>query len=385
MTPTDLVPVRHRLVFGLLAASLAACSSPRALPTSCEVSTKVTLPSTPLTTSLGLQIQRAGDGFLLTSSSVWPLARSSNLGELGPIVDPGDGAGWGWLGLAVVGKDSPADQIVAVDRGVVAAVIDEETGLPGPEHMVMTADYHGQVIEVGMASSLDGRRAIYAHGNRIVEDPQVVVLGEEAERRADPIVVKTGPLHRWSCLEVIPTPTAAAVSVVESRDEKPFWHLVELDAEGAQVFETSVDITEDIRGSSTGCPSYVAVTKGGFVALFGGAIVPPKVVAIDRATAGPTRVTLSDADAPFRAFAVAAMDDGYAVYLTDEVSGAPHIRLFETSGDAFAGDIVIPAGLDIEAGLGTVRSPHSAAGALMLTFRQSEGQWGWLEATCGGE
>lgn len=390
MTPTHLVPVRHRLFFGLLAASLAACSSPRALPSSCEISTKVTLPSTPLTTALDLQIQRAGEGFLLTRNSGTPLARSSKLGEVGPIVDPayGDYTRQGYVGLGVVGKDSPADQIVAVGWGVVAAVIDEQTGLPGSEHTVLTAGYEGRFIEVGMGSSLDGRRAIYAHGNTILEDPQVIVLGGDAERRADPIVVKTGPRHPWSCLGVIPTPTAGAVSVVESRDAKRFWHLVELDAEGAQVFESSVDITEDIRGSSNGCPSYVAVTKGGFVALFGGAIVPPKVVAIDRATvnaAGATRVTLSDDEEPAaRAFAIAAMDDGYAVYLTD-VSGAPRIRLFETSGDAFAGDIVIPAGLDIKAGLGRERWPHSAAGALTLTFRESEGRWGWLEATCGEE
>src|SRR4051812_50172109 len=99
MTPTHLVPVRHRLVFGLLAASLAACSSPRPLPSSCEISTKVTLPSTPLTTALDLRLQRAGEGFLLMSgSSVLPLGRSPKLGGLGPIWGPGGRTQGGALG-----------------------------------------------------------------------------------------------------------------------------------------------------------------------------------------------------------------------------------------------------------------------------------------------
>jgi hypothetical protein len=254
---------------------------------------------------------------------------------------------------------------------------------------VFTADYQGRFTELASTSSLDGRRAIYARGDASLEDPRVAVLGQDAERRADPLAVNTAPDHGWSCLDVIPTPTAGAVSLVESRDGERFWHLVELDAEGAQIFESSVDVTEELRGSSTGCPSYVAVTKGGFVALFGGAIVPPKIVAIDRATvdaADARRVTLSDdEESAARAFAIAAMDDGHAVYLTDGVSGAPHVRLFDTSGNAFAGDIVLPAGLDITAGLGRERWPHSAAGTLMLTFRESDGRWGWLEATCGGE
>lgn len=384
MTPTHLVPVRLRLALGLLAASVVACSSPPPLPSSCEISTVVTLPSTPMTTSLDLRIQRAGEGFVLTSGGATSgLARSSKLGEVGAIV-PG-----GYSEVAVVGKDSPADQVVTFGSGVVAAVIDEQTGLPGPEHPVLTADYQGRFTELALTSSLDGRRALYARGDASLEDPRVAVLGGDAERRADPLAVSTAPDHGWSCLDVIPTPTAGAVSLVESRDGERFWHLFELDAEGAQVFESSVDITEDVRGSSNGCPSYVAATKGGFVALFGGAIVPPKVVAIDRATvdaAGARRVTLSDDEEPAaRAFAIAAMNDGYAVYLTDGVSGAPHIRLFDTGGNAFAGDIVIPAGLDIKAGLGRERWPHSAAGTLMLTFRESDGRWGWLEASCGGE
>lgn len=389
MTPTRLVSVRHRLVFGLLAGSLAACSSPRPLPSSCEISPKITLPSTPLTTSLDMQIQRAGEGFLVTGDSEMPFARSSKLGELGPIVEPADNAAERYFGLNVVGKDGPADQIVGVARGVVAALIDEQTGLASPEQSLFTDDYQGRFNEMAMGSSLDGQRAIYASGNQSLEDPRVIVLGADAEPRADPIGVKTGPDHSWSCLDVIPTPTAAAISVIEPRDAKRFWHLLELDAEGAQVFESSVDITEELRGASNGCPTYIAVTKGGFVALLGGAIVPPKVVAVDRATFGAdgaTRATLSGGEeVASKAHTIAAMDDGYAVYLNDGDPGEPHIRLFDTNGDAFAGELVIPTGLKIEAGRGRARWPHSAAGSLTLTFRESDGRWGWIEATCGGE
>jgi hypothetical protein len=72
------------------------------------------------------------------------------------------------------------------------------------------------------------------------------------------------------------------------------------------------------------------------------------------------------------------MDEGYAVHI-----GGGRIRLFETNGNAFAGDIVLPTGLD--GGVGFSRSLHAAAGTLALTFRNGDGHWGWLEATCGGE
>jgi hypothetical protein len=375
----------HRLLLGLLAASLVACTSPGEAP-KCGFSTKVTLPSTPLTTADDLRIQRVGEGFLLTSgSSSSPktsLARSSSEGELGPVVES---TAYAYLGLAAVGKDSAADQIVVLDRApgdkVVAAVIDEETGLPGPAHEVLTAGYHGQVIEVGTASSLDGRRAIYAHGNRIVEDPQAIVLGGDAERRGEPIVVKTGPDQDWDCLDVIPTASAAAISVVESRSGRRLWHVVELDAEGAQIFEGSVDLTEELDDARVACPTYIAVTKGGFAALLGGAIEPPIVFELDRATfGGSTRVTLSVDDEPAaRASAMAAMGEGHAVQFAGGAAGSKPIRFFDRSGQALGGDIAFPAGFGVGGPL------HTTAGSFLFQSRAGDGTWGWLEATCSDE
>lgn len=114
--------------------------------------------------------------------------------------------------------------------------------------------------------------------------------------------------------------------------------------------------------------------------------MPPKIVVIDRATVeadGATRVTVgADEEPACWAFGIAAMDEGYAVDI-DGDSGAPRIHLFEMSGNAFAGDIVIPAGLTLEAG--PSKSLHSAAGYLSLTFRDGEGLAGWLDAACSGE
>jgi hypothetical protein len=86
----------------------------------------------------------------------------------------------------------------------------------------------------------------------------------------------------------------------------------------------------------------------------------------------------------FRARAIAAVDEGYAVHI-DGGSGGPRIRLFEPSGDAFDGDIVIPAGLTIQPAFTLGGSLPSAPGTLARTFRYGDGRAGWLEVTCGGE
>jgi hypothetical protein len=294
------------------------------------------------------------------------------------------------LGLGTVGKDSAAEQTVAVRRGpisegreqMLAAVIDEQTGQSGPAHEVLTTGQYGaQVTLMGMASSLDGRRTVWARGNSGTEDPQAIVLGGDAERRGNPIAVKSD--HHWDCLGVIPTTAAAAVSVVETRDGSRFWHLVELDAEGAQVFESSVDVTEDLSGSSTGCPFSVALTKGGFAALMRGSNAALIVVDVDRATFaddGATRVSLDvDAEPVSHPLAFASMNGGYVGYFTGGAEGSKPIRFFDASGQGLIGGIDLPAGISIGGPI------DSTPGSLLLSFREGDGPWGWLEATCGDE
>jgi hypothetical protein len=60
------------------------------------------------------------------------------------------------------------------------------------------------------------------------------------------------------------------------------------------------------------------------------------------------------------------------------------VRLFETNGNAFAGDIALPTGLDSTA-VFPGASLHSTAGTLALTLRDGDGHRGWLEMTCDGK
>jgi len=185
-------------LFGLLtasAASSAGCSPESAVASasgssgsggssgggqsSCRVSASFTLPTSALTTDSSLTIQRAEKDFLLTNpdngttpegGSTFTRARSSHAGVLGPQTTSPDAMPQWFYGFTAVGESTAADQLIAVSRGGsdqnageerLAAVINESTGVAGSTHVVLNAHNAGQTIQTRLATSFDGRRAIF--------------------------------------------------------------------------------------------------------------------------------------------------------------------------------------------------------------------------------
>jgi hypothetical protein len=355
----------------------------------------VTLPSSPLTTDFDTRLQRAGDGFLVTAGnwnkeggSITRWVRSTAAGVLDPEVMPA-GPPYQYLyGLAPAGKATSADQLIAISRGgyapgageeVLAAVMNETTAVTGPTHVVLDALNAGQTIDVAVASSLDGLRAVFVDGNIIQQDPLVIVLGGDGVRQGDPVSVTTTSDHIWHCLDLIPTRTAGAVSTVEIRNGKPFWHLVEVDAAGKQAFEGSVDVTDlAVDGGWPGCPRIV-LTKEGFTGTFVDTKGATVLLAIDRATfsaAGATWIRPSIAVVPDHIFA--ATGAGYAFLTPGQSTGSPlQVRQIDRTGHVVPDDLPLPLAPDAWNSL-----VPSAPGTLLIAARNADGPLGWLEITC---
>jgi hypothetical protein len=369
-------------------------------PDVCQITSHVTLPASPLTTSADLQIQRAGEGFLLTtptapSDAIVAWARSSKTGSLGPTQGTTGGISFG---LVAVARINPADQLIGLLRGSVtpgggeqalAAVVEESTSALGPTHVVLDASYWGQVIQTRMASSLDGRRGIFVDANRLATDPQVVVLGGDGARQGTPITVTTTATHDWACLTVIPTATAGAVSTLEVRNGKLFWHVVELDASGAQVFEGATKLGDaPADGTNIACRPVVATPYGFAVGLFASHVADNNTDAIlemrreDFAAQGPHAISApgdSSGEVPrgimslefnpswgLRAFATITDSDGFL-----------HVRLFDDTSHAGPTVAPIPRPFYV-----APQAIPSAPGTVLLATREADGRWGWLEVTC---
>ncbi len=373
---------------GLVAATSVGCSSEGPITggaeSACHVSMNVTLPSSALTTDSWTQIRRAGADFLLTGrldgrSISW--ARSTKDGVLGPQVDPAAIAGTHLHGLALAGKVTAADQLIAITSEdtdqINAAAMDVTTGIAGPTHVVMNAQpYTGQTIQTLLTSSLDGQRAVFVDGNITLEDPQVIVLGGDGVRQGAQVSIATTTGHLWDCLDVVPTVTSGAISTVEIRDKTRFWHLVELDANGARVFESSVELTDLDKA----CPEIV-LTSSGFTGRFVGTDGVTVLLTVNRATFAPLGAARLELSTTFaRRRLLASVGNGYALLSDSAIDGAPvQVRLIDESAHPLGNDLHIP----LPAGIVRELIP-SAPGTLLVETRDGDGPWGWLEVTCAG-
>jgi hypothetical protein len=178
------------------------------------------------------------------------------------------------------------------------------------------------------------------------------------------------------------------VSTLESREGKAFWHLLEVDAAGAQVFEGAVDLTSTlglmgVPGDAAWCPKLVA-TPAGFAALFGDPDQPMTIVAIDRATfaeGGATLIHPATESGPVTGFgALAALGERFAIHFAAGEGEAKQVRVFDRSGQPISNAVTMPEGLVMTSLL------PAGADALWVTEREgSDGPRGWLGVTCGVE
>lgn len=243
------------------------------------------------------RLARSGPELMLTD---WELATSTwaslatlswTEGVLGRVEFTPLGA---LLGTAVL-KVCETHRLVMVDHG------DEDTGstrrlrasawqASSSEPLGVTelfeVEYSALKSDFDLVNSTDGERAVFAFGNHGSDDQiTAAVLDSDARPVADPYVVTTSGTS-WSCLEVLPTISAASLSFFEGAPKGGIdWHVVELDADGAAAFETAVHLAGTSLLPGRPCPHVVRSEAAYYVTIWSDDDLPHMAVLRRMATA----------------------------------------------------------------------------------------------------
>jgi hypothetical protein len=201
-------------------------------------------------------VHRAGSQFtfsaLDSSARWWALSIASWQGDLSAKRFESDLLDV-LFGAAAVSNGADPASLLVFDRGGRAST----AGLMGlrtsrwltsrdtsfGENVFMDADYFGQVVAFDAQSSGDGRRALFAYGNRIVEFPTITEFGPDGLPVAPPRTL-TLKSKDWGALQIVPTATGGTVSAIARPEgtSEYFLHLAELDAAGTLTFEATVPL-----------------------------------------------------------------------------------------------------------------------------------------------
>ncbi|WP_437535910.1 hypothetical protein WME79_15380 [Sorangium sp. So ce726] len=189
--------------------------------------------------------------------------------EHGPWrVDCGENTGCTFLEPTVIAPEAGGLQVVfpaigpgdePLKRPISAAAVawDGEASAPTASPLFVGV-YEGRTGVYDLATSRDGRRAVFALGS-LFGGPGFAAIGEDG--------VLVGTAHELDlgteCLDVVPTETAAVVSFTSGHsNSEVVWFLRELDAYGNIAFERDLTLPLGTDRGFTGCPTLVEGPAG---------------------------------------------------------------------------------------------------------------------------
>lgn len=297
--------------------------------TECGLVREIPIANSALVQTDALYVTRAGDGFVLQGFSGGNVAPMVTFAFVRPDGDkegltaaplPAKAYAWGLAGKARAGDQflmfTSDDTGVPPDTHVIARALDTGAEVFGPERPLFQVDVTNQTGQASSDVAWDGLRSVFAIGSPSVGRPVAALIGADGKLLGQALTIATTAKDfGWRQLDVIGTEHGGAVSVMDDLDGQPRWHLAELDAAGAVVFDDAFALPAPIVGA----PRLIRPTPRGFVAVFAGVgHEGATLVEVDRpSAASPVPVLLRVSPLGFDAdvVAMAALDNDVLVQL----------------------------------------------------------------------
>jgi hypothetical protein len=245
-------------------------------PPGCRIGQQANLPSTALTRSEDVALQRVGDNFVLIAINGnelrWaPLSADGMLGTETVLNLPALPVGRAVFGMT--SKNTPGDQIVVAYPAQKAgsaqlemvAVTQTAGAVASAPRSLFDLPADPRSLRISMGSSQSGQRAVLAWGIDSATDksPQVLLLGADGVPTGEPIPLYRSqpPFPTFDCLTITPSRTDFGVGLVEP-GQRTSWRGFELLDDGGRGYEVSMLL--DVMPSS--CPTVGATPRGYVVA-----------------------------------------------------------------------------------------------------------------------
>ncbi len=262
-----------RLPVGLaLATGLVAAGCQNSSPPGCRIAQQSDLVKTELTQLPDLRLDRIGDDFALLGLDKeqirWAKLRADGLlGTESVLKLPGRLASLGpWF--ALVGKNAPGDQLVAVYAVPKAGATDQveidavtqDTGaaVSAPKRLFdLPAGADIKAFRMTMASSRSGMHAVIAWGFAKQTgglQSQIVRADASMPNSAQALMV----MAPWDCLAMAPGKSDLTVSLLEGGDSSPTWRATEFKVDGS----IGLSLRLVLNSKQAGCPTVSPTAKG---------------------------------------------------------------------------------------------------------------------------
>jgi hypothetical protein len=262
----------HRLALSLLGLATAAAGCKDTSPPGCRIAQSISLPASPLTTTLDVSLQRAGAGLVLVGLAGdevrWaPVALDGTLGPESKLTLPQRQARPGVV-FATTAKSAPGDQLVVAyvaprtgtSQQQITAITQTAGAAPSaPLALVdLPAGVDPNIVRLAMGPSQTGQRALLTW-NFEGQDapPSFLILGGDAQPMGMPAPVINTPIPRGTCLSVVSSRTDFAVSVVElgQAGQATTWHAFELRDSGGHGSNVAMFLSHPVVGCISAAPT----------------------------------------------------------------------------------------------------------------------------------
>jgi hypothetical protein len=267
------------------------------------------------------------------------------------------------LNVAPIADEAGLERLLVLGRGpgegtlhgIWSTLWEAGAAEPSAENRLFLAMYAGQVVTYAIGRSDDGKRVVFSYGHRVVDaGPTVAVLGPSGAPVTPPTAV-TFSAKLFDSLQVVPTPTSAAVSALAMREDTQeiFWDVVELDAGGALTFQASARI-DDFEDLAIAHKPKMIQTADGYLGWFPSNSGHERFLRIPRARAAGDPAELWQTAEGFQTGLVdlAAVGNDLALLRSD--AGKLVVQRVQATGEPFAVPLVLS---DISPTFDSLRGP----------------------------